>query len=143
MWYYFSYYNLNVVGTMLLNLKKFLIIFLVVFSVSSFHSISSFAADPTSGTTTPPKGKESKDAGQGIADVLCNVIAVAKGATGKTIATLVIISMAIGLFLGKITWGVAIAVAVGMGILFGADNVVQFVSGGSGDICTNTDGKVS
>ncbi len=127
---------------MLLNLKKFLIIFLVVFSVSSFHSISSFAVETTPGAT-PSKGKDSKDAGQGIADVLCNVIAVAKGATGKTIATLVIISMAIGLFLGKITWGVAIAVAVGMGILFGADNVVQFVSGGSGDICTNTDGKVS
>ena len=113
---------------MLLNLKKFLIIFLVIFSVSSFHSISSFAKQ--TGTPSTSTNNDSKDAGQGIANVLCHVIDVAKGATGKTIATLVIISMAIGLFLGKITWGVAIAVAVGMGILFGADNVVQFVSGG-------------
>ena len=115
---------------MLLNLKKFLIIFLVIFSVSSFAD----AADNTSKTGA---NNDDTDAGQGIADVLCNVIKVAKGATGKTIATLVIISMAIGLFLGKITWGVAIAVAVGMGILFGADNVVQFISGGSGKICKN------
>ena len=118
---------------MLLNLKKFLIIFLVIFSVSSFHSISSFAKQ--TGTPSTSTNNDSKDAGQGIANVLCHVIDVAKGATGKTIATLVIISMAIGLFLGKITWGVAIAVAVGMGILFGANNVVQFISGGSGDVC--------
>ena len=116
---------------MLLNLKKFLIIFFVVFSVSSLCITNTYAKDPEATTPT-----DSKDAGQGIANVLCNVIEVAKGAAGKTIATLVIISMAIGLFLGKITWGVAIAVAVGMGVLFGANNVVTFVAGGA-DPCPN------
>ncbi|MBY0580417.1 MAG: TrbC/VirB2 family protein [Rickettsiales bacterium] len=100
-------------------------------------STGSLADDPPSGT----------DAGAGIAQVLCNVIKVAQGATGKTIATLVIISMAIGLFLGKITWGVAIAVAVGMGVLFGANTVVSFVSntsstpGTATDVCATTDKK--
>jgi type IV secretion system protein VirB2 len=77
------------------------------------------------------------DAGQGIANVLCNVIEIAQGQVGKTIATLIIISLAIGLFLGKITWGVAIAVAVGMGVLFGANTTVGFIAGG-GDPCENT-----
>lgn len=115
---------------MLLNFKKFLIIFLVVFSVNCLNTVTSFADGDDKHPVTPTGNSDPKDAGQGIANVLCNVIDVAKGATGKTIATLVIISMAIGLFLGKITWGVAIAVAVGMGVLFGADNVVQFIAGG-------------
>ncbi|WP_236870384.1 TrbC/VirB2 family protein [Candidatus Bandiella numerosa] len=90
--------------------------------------------------STNSRADASTDAGTGIAQVLCNVISVAQGATGKTIATLVIISTAIGLFLGKITWGVAIAVAVGMGVLFGANTLVSFLSNtaGSGtatDVC--------
>ena len=110
---------------MLLNFKKILIISILVFSTSFLLCTESYAAGEDKG------GGEAKttDAGDGIAQVLCNVIEIAQGATGKTIATLAIISMAIGLFLGKITWGVAIAVAVGMGVLFGANTVVGFLAG--------------
>ncbi|WHA04727.1 TrbC/VirB2 family protein [Candidatus Bandiella numerosa] len=122
---------------MLLNFKKIMVISLMIFSMNFLHVTYSHA-DPAATGTTP---SDPTDAGQGIANVLCNVIAVAQGATGKTIATLVIISMAIGLFLGKITWGVAIAVAVGMGVLFGANTVVSFISSsdgkGSGSVCPN------
>jgi type IV secretion system protein VirB2 len=45
-----------------------------------------------------------------------------------------VISLAIALFLGKVSWGLAIAVAVGMGILFGAKDVVDLLSG-SGTAC--------
>ena len=120
---------------MLLNFKKIMVITLMIFSMNFVLSTNLYAAGD------PPPPNDSTDAGQGIANVLCHVIQVAQGATGKTIATLVIISMAIGLFLGKITWGVAIAVAVGMGVLFGANTIVSFVSstdakgGGSVSIC--------
>jgi type IV secretory pathway VirB2 component (pilin) len=125
---------------MLLNFKKIMVITLMIFSMNFVLSTNLYAGvgdqPATPGGTKPA---DVADAGQGIAQVLCNVIAVAQGATGKTIATLVIISMAIGLFLGKITWGVAIAVAVGMGVLFGANTVVSFVSSpdgkGTGDVC--------
>jgi type IV secretion system protein VirB2 len=121
---------------MLLNFKKIMVITLMIFSMNFVLSTNLYAAgDP------PPTPADAANAGQGIANVLCNVIQVAQGATGKTIATLVIISMAIGLFLGKITWGVAIAVAVGMGVLFGANTVVSFVSSpdgkGTGSVCPN------
>ena len=124
-------------GKMLLNFKKILIISILVFFANFLLCTESYA-DPT-------KPQDAKDAGAGIANVLCNVIHVAQGATGKTIATLVIISMAIGLFLGKITWGVAIAVAVGMGVLFGANTLVGFLSNTSGttgsvtDVCAKQD----
>jgi type IV secretion system protein VirB2 len=126
---------------MLLNLKKILIISILVFSTNILLCTESYAApdNPAKGG-----GGNTKDAGAGIANVLCNVIHVAQGATGKTIATLVIISMAIGLFLGKITWGVAIAVAVGMGVLFGANTLVGFLSNTQGggtvsDVCPQQD----
>lgn len=122
-------------GKMLLNFKKILIISILVFSTSFLLCTESYAA----GEDKEGAAAKTTDAGDGIAQVLCNVIEIAQGATGKTIATLVIISMAIGLFLGKITWGVAIAVAVGMGVLFGANTVVGFLAGsgkgGDNNVC--------
>lgn len=66
-----------------------------------------------------------------ITEILCNAVKLISGGIGKTIAVLIIISLAIALFLGKVSWGMAIAVAVGMGILFGANDLVVFISGGA------------
>lgn len=65
-----------------------------------------------------------------ITTILCNITNQISGPIGKAIAILIVISIAMGLFVGKITWGIAIAVAVGMGILFGAANIVGLISGG-------------
>ena len=98
-------------------------IFLSLFlTITFFNTNISMAADPTKNDSTDPGSK--------IAGVLCNVIKIAQGNVGKTISILVIISIAIGLFLGKITWGVAIAVSVGLGVLFGANTVVEFIASG-------------
>ena len=68
----------------------------------------------------------------GITTIFCNVINQITGGIGKVISVLILISMAIGLFLGKITWGLAIAVMVGMGLLFGAKGIVDIISKGTG-----------
>jgi len=73
-----------------------------------------------------------------IVTILCNATGVITGGTGKAIAILIIVSLAISLFLGKVSWGMAIAVAVGMGILFGAEDMVGLISGDTGGICTKT-----
>ena len=74
-----------------------------------------------------------------ITGVLCRAIEELTGPIGKAIAALIIISLAIALFLGKVTWGVAIAVAVGMGLLFGATGVVGMLSGDTtNQICPTT-----
>ena len=72
----------------------------------------------------------------GIVIIFCNVINAITGPIGKVIAVLIIASLAISLFLGKVTWGLAIATMVGMGLLFGATSLVDVISdgvGGSGD----------
>ena len=67
----------------------------------------------------------------GITKIFCNVINQITGSVGKVISVLILISMAIGLFLGKITWGLAIAVMVGMGLLFGAKGLVDVIASGT------------
>lgn len=73
------------------------------------------------------------DRGQGTAldNVLCNIVSFFTGAVGKGIATLAIIIIGIGALLGKISWGVAMIVAIGVGLVFGAGTMIDAI-GGSG-----------
>ena len=71
-----------------------------------------------------------------IVQILCNVINFITGGIGKAIAIIILISLAISLFLGKVSWGLAIAVAVGMGILFGATTVINAITAGVGNAST-------
>ncbi len=91
---------------------------LIVFLVFAFYTNNVFAADSNPDAT-------------GIVKIFCNVINQITGGIGKVISILILISMAIGLFLGKITWGLAIAVMVGMGLLFGAKGLVDVIAKGS------------
>lgn len=80
----------------------------------------------------------STNASSQITNILCNAINQISGPIGRTISVLVVISVALGLFVGKITWGLAIAIAVGMGILFGATSVVGLLSGDGTQPCTGS-----
>ena len=91
--------------------------------VSLFLTAVSFESVAQS-TTTQQQAEQSK-----ITAVICKAIEQLTGPIGRAIAVLIIISLAIALFLGKVTWGLAIAVAVGLGILFGASNVVAILTG--------------
>jgi type IV secretion system protein VirB2 len=66
-----------------------------------------------------------------ISNIICRATNQITGNIGRAVAVLIVISLAIALFLGKVTWGMAIAVAVGMGLLFGARDVVNMLSNGS------------
>ena len=92
-----------------------LILLLLVFLTPIFIFDGAFAVDADVDPT-------------GIITIFCNVIDQITNGVGKVIAILILISMAIGLFLGKITWGLAIAVMVGMGMLFGASGVVDTIA---------------
>ena len=48
--------------------------------------------------------------------------------TGATIAVVV---LGIGLFLGKLSWGLAMATAVGIGMIFSAGTIVNWLGGGT------------
>jgi type IV secretory pathway VirB2 component (pilin) len=68
-----------------------------------------------------------------ITQVLCNVIQQLQGGIGKGIATIAIVVLGIGLFLGKLSWPLAVATAIGIGLIFGAAGIVGWISSGTGN----------
>ncbi|AIL64868.1 Type IV secretory pathway, VirB2 components (pilins) [Rickettsiales bacterium Ac37b] len=65
-----------------------------------------------------------------ISRVLCNIVKQLNGPIGKGISTIAIIVLGIGLFLGKLSWGLAVATAIGIGMIFGAAQIVAWISNG-------------
>lgn len=59
-----------------------------------------------------------------ISDTLCTVVKQLSGPVGRGIATVAVVFVGIGLFLGKMSWGLAIAVGIGIAAIFGAEKIV-------------------
>ena len=62
-------------------------------------------------------------------DTICNILDIATGNGGKAFAAFAIISLGIGFFTGKVSWGLMIGVACGIGAMFGAPTIVAAISG--------------
>lgn len=69
--------------------------------------------------------------GGGIEGVLCRVVEWFQGGVGKALATLGIIVIGVGALMGKVSWGMAIIVGIGVGVIFSAGTIVDILSGGS------------
>ncbi len=72
---------------------------------------------------------------------LCNLLNLVTGTGGKAFAAFAIISVGIGFFTGKVSWGLMIGVAAGIAAIFGAPTIVQALAGGSkldADSCKGT-----
>ncbi len=68
-----------------------------------------------------------------IGNTLCRLIENLSGNIAKGIATLAIFSVGVGLFLGKINWGIAAATAAGVGIIFSGPQLVSWLAGDTAD----------
>lgn len=74
-----------------------------------------------------------------LSGTLCRVQQLLTGTLGKSIASIAVVVLGIGLFLGKLSWGLAIATACGIGLIFGASNIVGWLGGITVSTCvTNT-----
>lgn len=67
--------------------------------------------------------------------ILCQAYGVFAGPLGQALAIFAIVALGIGLFMGKITWGLVFAVALGIGAIFGAPKIAKFITGD--DICAS------
>ena len=64
-----------------------------------------------------------------VGDTLCRLVSNLSGGIARGIATIAIFAVGVGLFLGKLNWGIAAATAAGVGIIFSAPKLVAFLSG--------------
>lgn len=68
-----------------------------------------------------------------VGQTLCRLVANLSGGIARGIATIAIFAVGVGLFLGKLNWGIAAATAAGVGIIFSAPQLVAFLSGDDAD----------
>ena len=65
-----------------------------------------------------------------MGNVLCTVALWFTGNTGKGLATIAITVIGIGALLGKVSWGMAMIVGIGVAIVFGASAIVSTMGAG-------------
>ena len=73
-----------------------------------------------------------------MGNVLCTVSKWFTGNTGKGLATIAITVIGIGALLGKVSWGMAMIVGIGVAIVFGASQIVSTMGAGAGGTDPNT-----
>ncbi len=70
-----------------------------------------------------------------IGQTLCRLVNNLESGIARGIATLAIFSVGVGLFLGKLNWGIAAATAAGVGVIFSAPELVNFIIGDDVNTC--------
>ncbi len=74
--------------------------------------------------------------GDVIGATLCRLTTTLTGGIAKSIATIAIFTVGIGLFMGKVNWGVAAMTAAGVGIIFGAGSIMNMINPGMNSNCS-------
>jgi len=64
-----------------------------------------------------------------LVGTMCNALRLVTGNAGKAFAAFAIISLGIGFFTGKVSWGLMIGVAMGIAAMFGAPTIVSALTG--------------
>jgi type IV secretory pathway VirB2 component (pilin) len=70
---------------------------------------------------------------------MCNALSIVQGNGGKAFAAFAIISVGIGFFTGKVSWGLMIGVTAGIAAMFGATSIVAAITGESVINCGNAE----
>lgn len=73
-----------------------------------------------------------------MSNALCIAATWITGNTGRGLATLGVAIIGIGALLGKVSWGMAMIVGVGIAIVFGSASIVQLLGGTSAAGLANT-----
>lgn len=63
-----------------------------------------------------------------IGETLCKLVANLTGGIARSIATIAVFAVGVGLFLGKINWGVGAATTAGVAIVFGAEKIASWLA---------------
>ena len=65
-----------------------------------------------------------------VGNMMCTVVDWFTGSAGQGLATLAIIIIGVGALMGKVSWGMAIIVGLGISLIFGAAAMVNSLSAG-------------
>jgi type IV secretion system protein VirB2 len=69
-----------------------------------------------------------------IESTVCAIVGQLAGPVGRAVAAVAVIFLGFSLFMGKVTWGLALALGIGIAAIFGAPEIVDML-GGDGEAC--------
>lgn len=96
------------------------------------------AALPVISNNANAQGTGTTTDSNAFVDTMCKALQLVTGNAGKAFAAFAIISLGIGFFTGKISWGLMIGVAMGIAAMFGAPAIVGMLSGkGANNGCSS------
>jgi type IV secretory pathway VirB2 component (pilin) len=111
-------------------LAKITLLSFFMLAIAPVVAITSGDALAQSGTTVSASANTNV-----LVDTICNVLKIVTGNAGKAFAAFAIISIGIGFFTGKVSWGLMIGVAAGIAAMFGAPTIVAAITGKSAFDC--------
>ena len=86
--------------------------------------VTAFVMVPELAMAKPVLGGGGGEGGSKIAKPLQTMVGWFTGDAGKAVATLGIMVVGVGALLGKVSWGMALIVGLGVTIVFGADAIM-------------------
>ena len=103
--------------------------FFILMVTSAVLPSFSANAQPAPAPNTPNNPVVATANDNALVDTMCNALKLVTGNAGKAFAAFAIISLGIGFFTGKVSWGLMIGVAMGIAAMFGAPTIVAVLSG--------------
>jgi type IV secretory pathway VirB2 component (pilin) len=69
---------------------------------------------------------------------MCRITSTLSGGIAKSIATIAIFVVGIGLFMGKFNWSIALMTAAGVAVIFGANSFIGLITAGgaNANVCS-------
>ena len=98
------------------------------FAVAALTNVEALAQGYSSITATAESNS--------LTVAMCNIMKITTGNAGKAFAAFAIVSVGIGFFTGKVSWGLMVGVAAGIAAMFGAPAIVSAISGENAVKCT-------
>ncbi len=114
-------------SSLLLKTTLLSFFFLTVAPVA-LTAVSANQAMAQSNSTATTGAVETQDENV-LTRTMCRALRVITGSAGKAFAAFAIISIGIGFFTGKVSWGLMIGVAAGIAAMFGAPSIVSAITG--------------
>lgn len=105
------------------------ILVLSIFAIAAAPVVASSISSSFNANAQAPAAPVDAANDNALTDTMCNVLNIVTGNAGKAFAAFAIISVGIGFFTGKISWGLMIGVAMGIAAMFGAPTIVAAISG--------------
>ncbi len=90
-------------------------------------AVAAFTMLPLEAIANPITAGTGKNTG--LDNLFCNILSAITGPIGAGIATIAIVVIGVGALMGKVSWGMAIIVALGIALIFGASSIVDAIAG--------------